>query len=99
MDTPVPPMILLPLAENSVKHGPASGHRGDISFAVSSEAGGLKVTILNPGKYRGPRPGSDGVPTVAKRLEVAYGARALLHLKAQDEGTLTTVLLPAGGLS
>ena len=28
-DVAVPPMLLLPLAENAVKHGPAAGHGGD----------------------------------------------------------------------
>ena len=29
-DVAVPPMLLLPLAENAVKHGPAAGHAGAI---------------------------------------------------------------------
>ena len=29
-DVAVPPMLLLPLAENAVKHGPAAGHAGEI---------------------------------------------------------------------
>ena len=29
-DVSVPPMLLLPLAENAVKHGPAAGHAGEI---------------------------------------------------------------------
>jgi two-component system sensor histidine kinase AlgZ len=79
-DVEVPPMILLPLAENAVKHGPAAGHRGRLDFAVSVENQLLKITLENPGPYRGPRPGSDGLPTVQRRLELAYAGRARLRI-------------------
>src|SRR6185503_20288258 len=38
-DLQVPPMLLLPLAENAVKHGPAAGHGGDIALEVRASPG------------------------------------------------------------
>jgi hypothetical protein len=55
----------------------------------------LVVTVENPGPYRGPRPGSDGVPTVRRRLAQAYGEAASLDLRAEGGGTTAELVLPA----
>ena len=95
-DLQVPPLILLPLAENAVKHGPAAGHRGAIELHIARDQGGACITLDNPGPYHGPRPGSEGLPTVHKRLALAYpGARATLELAAREHGTRATLRLPA----
>ena len=78
----VPPMILLPIAENAVKHGPARGHRGVIRFSVVLEGVRLYARVENPGCYGGPRRGSDGLPTVERRLALAYGGEASLTIGA-----------------
>jgi two-component system sensor histidine kinase AlgZ len=96
----VPPMILLPIAENAVKHGPASGHRGVIRFAIGVEGDLLQVTVENPGRYAGPRAGSEGLPTIERRLQLAYGGRAALRIAGVSgdfERTRVTITLPRGG--
>jgi two-component system, LytTR family, sensor histidine kinase AlgZ len=94
---PVPPLVLLPLAENAVKHGPAAGHRGPISLSVQSRGDTLVFTLENPGASKGPREGSSGLPTVERRLALAYAGGASLALSSQDERTRVTVSLPRGG--
>jgi hypothetical protein len=94
-DVSVPPMILLPLAENAMKHGPAAGHRGRIHCGVSLEKTALRVVLENPGPYHGPRPGSDGLPTVQRRLRLAYGRGAALRITGEDERTRVELDLPA----
>ena len=94
---PVPPMILLPLAENAVKHGPAAGHRGDIVLAFREHESELLVTLENPGPYHGPRPGSDGLPTLRRRLELAYGGRARLNIEGAAARTVVEMVLPMSG--
>ena len=95
-DLQVPPLLLLPLAENAVKHGPAAGHRGEIRLALARTGDTVTLTIENPGPYRGPRPGSEGLPTVHKRLALAYpDSAAALELRATPHGTLATLTLPA----
>jgi two-component system sensor histidine kinase AlgZ len=90
------PMILLPIAENAVKHGPAAGHRGAIRVEVTSGTR-LHVSIENAGAYGGPRPGSEGLPTIDRRLRLAYGNAARLHIAGDGARTRVDVDLPLGG--
>jgi len=46
-DAVVPPMILLPLAENAVKHGPAAGHRGEIALVIQTVGDDLRIVLEN----------------------------------------------------
>jgi hypothetical protein len=95
----VPPMLLLPLAENAVKHGPAAGHRGPVVLGVSvDEPGGhLVVTLENPGAFRGPRPGGEGLRMLEKRVALAYDGEARLTVAAVGERTVAELVLPLGG--
>jgi two-component system sensor histidine kinase AlgZ len=96
-DVPVPPLVLLPLAENAVKHGPAAGHRGHLSLDIAVRGDEVEVAIENPGASKGPREGSAGLPTVERRLALAYGGRARLALASTGERTRVTVTLPRSG--
>lgn len=96
-EVPVPPLMLLPLAENSVKHGPAAGHRGRIALEISMRDDALVFTLENPGASKGPRPGSSGLPTVERRLALAYGGKARLSLESAEGRTRVTVTLPRSG--
>ncbi|MFO0724582.1 MAG: histidine kinase [Myxococcota bacterium] len=78
----VPPLILLPLAENAMKHGPERGQRGPVSLRVEREGEGVRVSIENPGAFAGRRPGGEGVRMVERRLELSYGKRSALALGA-----------------
>lgn len=94
---PVPPMVLVPLAENAVKHGPARGHRGELTLVVGHVGGSVRVQLANPGNYGGPREGSHGVPTTERRLALAYEGRASLRIHEEGERTLAEVMLPMEG--
>jgi two-component system, LytTR family, sensor histidine kinase AlgZ len=96
---PIPPMILVPLAENAVKHGPGRGHRGTIDIVVTARDGGVHVAIANPGKYTGPRAGSHGLPITERRLALAYDGRAALHVHGDGDGarTIAEVTFPTDG--
>ncbi|MFP2907473.1 sensor histidine kinase [Pyxidicoccus sp. 3LFB2] len=96
-DVPVPPLVLLPLAENAVKHGPAAGHRGPLSLDITVRGDEVEVAIENPGASKGPREGSAGLPTVERRLALSYGGRARLVLASTEDRTRVTVTLPRSG--
>ena len=94
---PIPPMLLVPLAENAVKHGPARGQRGTIVVAVTARAGGVHVSIENPGGFGGPRAGSHGLPITERRLALAYEGRASLSVHGEEARTIAEVQLPLDG--
>jgi hypothetical protein len=95
----LPPLLLLPLAENAVKHGPAAGHRGTIQLDVRPAAanGQLVIALGNPGPYAGRRAGGTGLEMVERRLALAYDGAASLRIARKGEGTLVEVVLPLAG--
>ncbi|MBN1961959.1 MAG: histidine kinase [Deltaproteobacteria bacterium] len=93
----IPPLILLPLAENAVKHGPHSGHIGKIYLIANCDESELVLTIINPGTYLGPRLGSVGLPHLKRRLDIIYGGKALFNIAAQDSQTHAVLHLPING--
>ncbi len=94
----VPPMLLFTLVENAVTHGPSKGHRGEVRVTVAREGEHVIVRIANPGPFAGRRPGSHGLPTVERRLALAYEGRASLRVGGEEgEGgprTIAVVELP-----
>jgi LytS/YehU family sensor histidine kinase len=95
----VPPMLLLPLAENAIKHGPSAGHVGAIELEVgTADDGRLRIALRNPGPYRGPRPAGNGLAIVERRLALAYDGRAMLRIARDGEATVAEVTLPATGV-
>ncbi len=94
----VPPMCLLTLVENAVKHGPSAGHRGRLSLSLVHDGATLTVTLENPGPYRGPRVGGRGLATLEEQLRVTWGARArLVVAEAGADRTRATLTLPTAG--
>lgn len=92
----VPPMLLLPLAENAVKHGPAAGHAGAILLKVRIIAADetVRISLRNPGRYAGRRQGGVGIEMAEKRLAHAYDGKAMLQVSAVGDSTLAEVTLP-----
>jgi len=95
----LPPMLLLPLAENAVKHGPAAGHHGPVVLTVTVDEPAARLTICleNPGAFRGRRPGGEGLSMVEKRLHLAYDGEAMFRIAGVGERTVAELTLPLGG--
>jgi hypothetical protein len=77
----VPSLILLPLVENAVVHGPRGGmHAVEIDIDVACPHGYVVMTVSNtchPSTIEHPRAGL-GLRNVRERLEVLYGREAML---------------------
>ncbi len=90
----VPPMVLLPLVENAMKHGPLARHRGVVRFSVSQKDERVLVEIANPGAFAGRRAEGSGLAIVEKRLALAYGALASFSIERDGDRTKASVQLP-----
>jgi len=96
----VPPMLLLPLAENAIKHGVAAGHAGELTLQVRrGPAGDVTLSLTNAGAFTGRRAGGLGLQMVERRLALAYEGRAAFRIAAVDQRTTAEVTLPGGGAS
>ncbi len=97
-DLPVPPLLLLPLVENAMTHGPAAGHRGEVVLRFAQDEGDLVLELDNPGLFTGERDGGHGLHTVRRRLVLAWGGAASLEIfPLGDDGTRARVRLPLDG--
>lgn len=90
----VPPMLLLPLAENAMKHGPSKGHRGEVRLSVRVDGDVVEIRVENPGRFAGPREGASGLGIVEKRLALTYPRRGAFSISAEGERTVATLRLP-----
>lgn len=93
-DIEVPPMVLLPLVENAMKHGPLARNKGTVRFAVGCADDLVVIEIANPGAYAGRRAGGSGLPIVEKRLALAYGTSARFSIEGDGDRTKATLVLP-----
>jgi len=96
-EVPVPPMLLLPLIENAITHGPAKGHRGTVSLHARAEGDQVVLTIANPGPLGAPRPGGHGLDMVRRRMQLGYGDTAGPTLTSTDGRVTATVRLARRG--
>ena len=90
----VPPMVLLPLVENAMKHGPLARNKGTVRFVVRKEGDCVHVELSNPGAFAGRREGGSGLPIVEKRLALAYGRSARFTIERDGERTKASLLVP-----
>jgi hypothetical protein len=100
-DALVPPLLLQPLVENSIKHGlepHVAGGRIDVSAAREGDVLVLQVRDSGAGFDAGSvGDGRYGLNHVRERLATLYGARASFELAPFDAsagGTLATIRLP-----
>lgn len=90
----VPPMVLLPLVENAMKHGPLARNKGVVRFSITMTSQDVQFEISNPGAYAGPRKGGNGLPIVEKRLALAYGKGARFSIERDGDRTKALLALP-----
>lgn len=89
---PYPPMLLVTLAENAIKHGLApSDLGGTIRVSARRESDGLAVEVADDGVGFGGAAGGTGVGLVNIRRQLAarYGETASLRLSSTPGGGVT----------
>jgi integral membrane sensor domain MASE1 len=91
----LPPMMLLNLVENAVKHGEIS-QRHPLVAAARLDGPLLEVNVRNRGRLGtrpADRPGGLGISLA--RLQAIYGSRASLDIRADGENVVATLRVPA----
>jgi sensor histidine kinase YesM len=95
----LPPLLLQPLVENAVHHGPESKIDGGGARLVACVRDGLlHVTVDGIGldaAHRAARAGhGTAIANIRERLQTRYAHAATLHLEPLAPGTRTTLVLP-----
>jgi LytS/YehU family sensor histidine kinase len=96
---PVPPLLLMTLVENAVKHG-VERKAGPVSVTLDAQAAGAAVTITvgDDGAGPGAGPGGTvlgsgvGLRNLRERLAALYGAAAAFDLRRTPAGVTEAVL-------
>ena len=92
-DHAIPPLMLMTLVENAVKHGIAPVGKGHVRLAASSAAGKLTVLVEDNGRGLGDdmKPGV-GLANVRERIATLYGPDAALDLRGREGGGAVSIL-------
>ena len=97
---PIPPLTLVTLVENAIKHGRRNGG-GPLIIEISSgrpEAGRLQLHVRQPGHLQPPGDQGHhaGLDLIRRQLEMIFGGRGRLTLSESPAGTVVAELqLPA----
>ena len=98
---PVPPLLLQPLVENSIRHGlEPQVEGGEITVRARLQDGRLVIEVLDTGvglsvNVMPDQDGGFGVAQVRERLVTVHGDRAQLALARRvDRGTCATLSFP-----
>lgn len=94
---PVPPMAVLSLVENAVKHGIMAGGEGRITVDARIDETGLHVEVRDsgPGFSLAAVPAGHGLDDLTARLQALYGDAAALRVFRRDDETVVDLALPA----
>ena len=94
---PVPPMLLVTLVENAIKHGLAPlPEGGAIDIGARIEGGAVTITVADTGQGFVAQSGKGvGLANLRAQLDALYGKRATLTLQAQQpRGVRACITLP-----
>jgi signal transduction histidine kinase len=95
---PFPPMMLISLVENAIKHGvDPCCECGSITIRAADEGGRLRVSVLDTGEGVKPKQGGGvGLTNIRERLKALYGSRANLVLEENaPRGVVASIEVPA----
>jgi LytS/YehU family sensor histidine kinase len=94
-----PPMMLISLVENAVKHGvDPCCDSGSITIRAQEEDGRLRVSVTDTGEGIVPKKGGGvGLSNIRDRLKALYGSSARLLLEENTpRGVVASIEVPAG---
>lgn len=95
---PFPPLMLISLVENAIKHGfePKAGN-GQILVSAAREGQNLSVRVEDDGRGLVPGEGGKGIglANIREQLRTRYGSRASLAIESRSGGgVIATIRVP-----
>ena len=95
--TPFPPLMVMTLVENAIKHGVAPMGRGRIALRAFEAGGDIVVQVEDDGRGLAEPIGQGvGLANIRERLRALHGEGAELELRGRDPaGTLASIRVPA----
>lgn len=96
LETHVPRMAVLSLAENSVKHAITARGGGAVDVVASIEGGDVHVEVRDTGpgfELKAIRPGH-GLDSLVSRLDAQFGGRAHLNVERRDGYAVVEMVVP-----
>jgi len=96
-DARMPPLMLLTLVENAVKHGLSpSPHGGRIDVRAALDGGRLRIAVADTGVgFTKSKGGGAGLANIRARLSAQYGSTASLSLSTNaPRGIVATLFVP-----
>ena len=95
---PFPPMMLISLVENAIKHGvDPCCESGSITIRAQEAGGRLRVSVTDTGEGIKPKKGGGvGLSNIRERLKALYGGTARLVLEENHpRGVVASIEMPA----
>jgi len=94
---PFPPLMLITLVENAIKHGVAPQGRGRVDIRAAQQGDRIRVIVEDDGRgLQEPIGQGIGLANVRERLRAIFGAGASLSLSGRDgPGTRAVIEVPA----
>jgi LytS/YehU family sensor histidine kinase len=95
---PFPPMMLISLVENAIKHGvDPCCECGTITIRAAADGERLRVSVADTGEGVKPKKGGGvGLTNIRERLKALYGSRASLVLEENaPRGVVASIEVPA----
>jgi LytS/YehU family sensor histidine kinase len=94
---PFPPLMLITLVENAVKHGVTPRGGGHVTVHAAKDGGRLRVEVEDDGRgLQAPIGQGVGLANIRERLRALFGDAAHLDLTGRDPaGTRASIELPA----
>jgi hypothetical protein len=94
---PFPPMLLMSVVENAIKHGiEPQAEGGEVRLEAKQKGGSLVVSVTDSGRGFADQPGQGvGLTNLRERLKALYGQRSQLRVDAiLPHGAKATIEIP-----
>ena len=99
-NSPVPPLLFIPLVENAFKHSNTGEPGAEIKVSIKAEGGTLTCVVDNTCRpesttsRKEDKSGGIGLQNLRRRLQLIYGNRASLETSRQNDIFKATLIIP-----